>query len=98
MNSKLMGEVARELATRILRGFSVSSAVVSIEDDHVRDLYLTAYGREPTLEEVDDAARLLRSFDDELMNTTSDAQERRQQAWQLFCQIIVAANEFVYVR
>ena len=56
-------------------------------------LYQSVYGRAPTDGEVKTALRFLRHYRNE-----SVQKDPNLDAWQAFCQVLVASNEFVYVQ
>ena len=63
----------------------------------VRQLYETAYGRLPTSDESVRALAFVIQYEQSLADE-KDPQARTTQAWQALCHVIVASNEFVYVR
>ena len=89
MNSPLVTDSAAAMATTLLSAKNLDDA------GRVRTLYLTAYGRPPTPSEesrlTNAAARFAESAEGK------DAPTRRTKAWALVCQVVLAANEFVYV-
>jgi hypothetical protein len=91
MNSEFVAEVTEHMAAALLAGTD--------EDDGARiaRLYLRAYARPPTEAETASARAYIERFDRALRATEPDAERRRLRAWAAWCQVIVAANEFVYV-
>jgi hypothetical protein len=67
------------------------------EAGRVGRLYLAAYGRPPTAKESARSLAAVADFERELIQREPDAGKRRLRAWTLVCQVILAANEFVYV-
>jgi len=91
MNSELVLQASQRLAARLL-------ARANLDDPgRIRLLYETAYSRPPTPRERDRALGALAAFEEDLPGKEPDAAKRRQMAWAWFCQVILAANEFVYV-
>ena len=103
LNNPLVSRVARRLANRVLESRS--------QDDHVADdardreridrLYRVVYGRRPSGSELEAAVgrleslRVIRSRDSE--GKTSQPASR-EAAWSDFCHLLIAANEFVFVK
>ncbi len=62
---------------------------VSSEEQRVQHAYELLYGRPPTEREKSESLTLLQDL---------STAENTQQAWALFCQTLLAANEFIYLR
>jgi hypothetical protein len=91
MNSELAMQASEHLAARLL-------ARADLDDSgRARLLYEIAYSRPPTTRELARARAAVAGFEEDLRPTQPDAGKRRLQAWACFCQVILAANEFVYV-
>jgi hypothetical protein len=91
MNSGLAMQASEHLAARLL-------ARADLDDSgRLRLLFETAYGRPPTTRELERARAAVVCFEEELRPKQPDAGKRRLLAWACFCQVILAANEFVYV-
>jgi hypothetical protein len=89
LNSKLVREQTRSLASFMLRRG---------EDTlRLRWLYVSSLGRPPTSAEIARALAFVGRAEQLLAREKLDAGERRLRAWQAFCQVIVASNEFIYV-
>ena len=90
LNSDLVMQSAAGFADRVLAG--------SADDDRrLSRMYAVAFGREPT----DDERRADRAFLAGVMNSrpaASDPAKDQRQAWTTLCHVVLAANEFVYVR
>lgn len=91
MNSELVMDSADAMADRLL-------AESAVQIDRIQTAYNCALGRAPTEKEIE----IARSF---LSDVTSGAhskegQERvdEKKAWSLFCQSLLASNEFMYLR
>jgi mono/diheme cytochrome c family protein/cytochrome c553 len=92
MNSDLVADSAARLAERLL-------AVTELGDpDRVDRLYRTTYGRPATAPETERFLHAVTAFDGDLQIREPDTAKRRAKAWALACQVVLAANEFVYVR
>ena len=90
LNSDLVMQAASKFAARLL-------AESNADDQRLSRMYVIAFGREPTAEErqADQAflAEIVRSQAAEL-----EAAQRHQQAWTALCHVVLAANEFLYVK
>lgn len=64
----------------------------------VQRLYLQAYGREASETEVGKAIALVGAIDRAMLEREPNLDRRRLLAWSSLCQLIVSANEFVYVQ
>jgi hypothetical protein len=90
LNSDLVWEASESLAANLL-------ATESDDALRVQHLYLKAYGRPPTPEEVARAHSLVEGVERALPAQETDAARRRLRAWACLCQMVLAANEFVYL-
>lgn len=89
LNSDLMMDASERLADRLLDRTDLDDA------GRVRLLYLRAYGRQPGEREVERGKAALAGFEEELRTVEPEA--RRSRAWALYCHVVLAANEFVFV-
>ncbi|HEX6984715.1 MAG TPA: DUF1553 domain-containing protein, partial [Planctomycetaceae bacterium] len=87
MNSDLVAEAAAALAGRIAAGPEADDA------GRIACLYRIAYGRDASREEVAGSLAFLREAE-RLLGPGEAASE----AWPALCQVLLASNEFVYVR
>jgi hypothetical protein len=87
MNSQFVDEQAHALAKHLL--LDDQSANV----DRVKRAYLILLAREPTPEEQEQA---LRYIDHYPLQQTKES-DPRVTAWQGFCRVLIASNEFHYV-
>ena len=67
-------------------------------EDRIQQLYLRVYGRPATDREVVRAGSFLAQSKADLTASGETPQTARLGAWQLFCQILIAADEFIYLR
>ncbi|QDV41224.1 Planctomycete cytochrome C [Stieleria neptunia] len=88
MNDALVMESADALARSVL-------AQSKDDTDRVADAYRRAVGREPSQRETERVIRFLSQWTDAEDATTDRGHE---QAWSLFCQSLIASNEFIYLR
>jgi hypothetical protein len=65
--------------------------------ERVRVLYRKAYGRDPTPQETAKALALVQEVMKALRSHEHDAGRRLLRGWTCLCQVIVSANEFVYL-
>ncbi len=91
LNSDLVAEASSGLAQQLL----VQEADTA---SRVKQAIARAYAREATAAEITAAAQFLTRAEELLQAKVSDADLRHQQAWQAYCQTLLAANEFIYVR
>jgi hypothetical protein len=91
MNSELVGQASENLASELLKRPEGNGA-------RIQRLYTRAYGRNATAEDVDRARALINTCELLLRDKEPDEAKRRVQAWACLCQVIVAANEFIYVK
>jgi hypothetical protein len=82
LNSPFMLDRARALASRLERESDEPAA-------RIERAYGLLYGRQPSERELQAAARFLES------ESPSDAKLNR---WQQYCQVLLSANEFMYIR
>ncbi len=91
LNSDFVMQSADELAARLL-------AAPGDDDQRLSRLHVLAYGREASDDERQKHRAFLAKVEQAAATTEPDADKRRQQAWSVLCHVILAANEFVYVR
>jgi mono/diheme cytochrome c family protein len=91
MNSELVMQAADGLAARLL-------AESGDDAQRLRQLHAYAYGREITDDESRGHLALLTQAKQSLEAAEPDATLRRRQAWSLLCHVVLAANEFIYIR
>jgi hypothetical protein len=90
LNSDLMVQACDALAERLLA--SPGEMAQKLER-----LYLIAYGRPATTAEIARLQELLTRFA-QAVDPKKDEAQRSRQAWSWVTQIVLAANEFVYLR
>ena len=94
MNSQLVTSLTTAMAKRLLEADGTHKA-------HINQLFLEAYGRQPTADELNHADIFLSRF---AKLTAQDKDETKgnadstQQAWQGLCQSVILSSEFIYVR
>ena len=90
MNSELVHQCAGNLARQLLERSDLDDA------GKVRLLYGKAYARPATEAEVERGTALLKRFSE--ASQTGAGTHERLQAWTWLSQVMLASNEFVYVR
>jgi hypothetical protein len=90
MNSRLVLEETRALATRLLDQAGDDAA-------RIRLAYETCLARPPTSDEVSRALALLDAVSRAPALQGEDAESRRIRAWQSLCKGLLSTNEFLYV-
>ena len=93
LNSPFLVEQSRRLAARVLDGSTA-------DDDpaRIRRASEFALSREPTPLEIQRAIALLRDFTADLQSAATTAPDKSPvAAWAVFCQALLASNEFRYV-
>ena len=84
LNSDLMLQASEALAERLL--FNQAGS----DEERINRLYEIAYGRRASEPESQRAVEFIARFQNELGD--------RKQAWTSLCQVVLASNEFIYIR
>jgi hypothetical protein len=92
MNSDWAMKICDHLAESLLKDAGLDDA------GRVRRLYFKAYGREATDAETAKAIALVREVDRAMQKREANLDRRRLLAWSAVCQVVMSANEFVYVQ
>ena len=92
MNSDLVFEATEQMAENVL-----AERVLEL-GDRIQQLYLRVYGRPATDREVMRARAFLAQAEADLAASAGVHPTGRLGAWQLLCQILIAADEFIYLR
>ena len=92
LNSDLVYQATEQMADKLL------AERLTKPEDRIQQLYLRVYGRPATDREVARARSFLEQSVTDLMASGGTPQSARLGAWQLFCQILIAADEFIYLR
>jgi len=91
LNGKFVLEQSEAFAKSLLTGPDAEDA------GRIKAAYWRAFGRAPEATEVTQALTYIQDYEDRLVKIEADAAKRRQIAWQSYCQILFASNEFVFV-
>ncbi|MBI5760901.1 MAG: PSD1 domain-containing protein [Planctomycetales bacterium] len=92
MNSEFVARASADMAARILGDPQVDDA------HRIQTVYGLAYGREATADEMTQASTFVIEVEKALQSEQPDAPQRLRQAWDSLCQVILAANEFIYLK
>jgi len=91
MNSDFVLKTADELARRLLTDNADDAA-------RLARLYEIALGREASAEELQADQTLLAATERAWQSQEPNADLRRRRAWAVLCQVLLASNEFIYIR
>ncbi|HEY2573336.1 MAG TPA: PSD1 and planctomycete cytochrome C domain-containing protein [Verrucomicrobiaceae bacterium] len=89
MNGSVVMDAAEKIADQLLLPAS------SDDGDRIRTAYLLVYGRPASAPEISRARDFLERLRRNL-GVNTDSSEK--QAWMMFCQTLLGANEFIYLR
>ena len=92
MNSDFVAKASTELATRLLSQQQADDAT------RIGEMYQLAYGRDVTPEEVEQSRAFVTEIEKALQPTDPDPANRHRRAWATLCQVVLAANEFIYLQ
>ena len=92
MNSDWTMKICDHLADSLLKEAGLDDA------GRVRRLYVKAYGREATEAETAKAIALIGEVERAMQKREPNLDRRRLLGWSSLCQVVMAANEFVYVQ
>jgi hypothetical protein len=92
LNSNWAMKICDHLAESLLKEAGLDDA------GRVRRLYLLAYAREAVDMEITKAITLVREVERAMQEREPELDRRRLLAWSSLCQVIMSANEFVYVQ
>jgi hypothetical protein len=93
LNNPFVLEQTRALARRVLETTSLG------DTDRIQATYLLLYGRPPTIGETRLGRAFLARARHAVLTSASQAAmpDRDLQAWDQYCQVLLCANEFIYV-
>jgi len=100
MNSDLIQQVTQALAESLLAEGQADDPPDQLMQGQLAQLYLVTLGRLPRVEESRRAKQFLGIFLERPVNGTDQGGGEQQErlAWQALCQVLLASNEFIYVR
>lgn len=93
MNSKLVTDLTTAMADRLLNADGTRGA-------RINRLFLEAYGRQPTEDELNRTGLFLTRFAELTAQETDESKDDTgtKEAWQALCQSVLTSSEFIYVR
>jgi hypothetical protein len=91
MNSDWVAKLCDRLAAELLDDKKLD------DKTRISRLYRKAYGREASEQEKSRALALVQEVESTLAARENDVTRRRLHAWSSLCQVVLSANEFVYV-
>ena len=94
MNSELVADLTTAMADRLLEAGGTREA-------RINRLFLEAYGRQPTADELKRADVFLARFEKLVAQDKDETKAeagRTEQAWQALCQSVISSSEFIYLR
>ncbi|MEO2034566.1 MAG: PSD1 and planctomycete cytochrome C domain-containing protein [Planctomycetaceae bacterium] len=91
MNSELVVASAQQMASHLMNDAEDDSQRVSLA-------YRTAVGRPPTSAETNRALAFIDDLSAARVTATGLDEEKRIRVWAMFCQSLIASNEFMYLR
>ncbi len=97
MNSDFVWKATGQMAHGLLAD-GVVDTEPQADTNRIQALYLATYGRTATRGEVARARAFLERAEAGLRATESEIVPPRLGAWQLLCQVVLAADEFIYIR
>ena len=100
MNSDLIEQVTQALAEQVLASGSMEDSPGELLADRLEQLYMVTLGRSPGDDESRRAEQFLARFLEQPVTGSGqvDQQETERLAWKALCQVVLASNEFIYVR
>ena len=92
MNSEFVSQASTDFASRLL-------ALPDMDDaGRLQRMYVLAFGREATPDEISQSKSFAAELEQAFVKTEPDPAKRRTQAWAGLCQVVLAANEFIYLQ
>jgi hypothetical protein len=92
MNSEFVMKCSAEFAATLLDKPSAN------DESRIQQAYLRAFGREPTIGEVNESLTFLKEIGRARSGTDGTNEVSREKSWQSLCHVIVSSNEFIYVK
>lgn len=92
MNSDLVTQASIDLANRSLAKPEIQDA------DRLQQIYTLSFGREATADEITQSKAFVAEVATAFEKTEPDPAIRQTRSWQVLCQVVLASNEFMYLR
>ncbi len=91
MNSPLVINASQAMGKLILADKSLNDA------GRIRKIYVRAYGREASAQEVNEATAFVKDFTTMRLEDKDDKTSAMMDAWSALCHVILASSEFIYI-
>lgn len=91
MNSEIVSEQTKALAESLLADQALNEAT------RIQRLFELAFSRPATQQEIDRALAYIEHYAKAMQAMKKTPEESRLRAWQSYCRVIIASNEFIYV-
>lgn len=91
MNSEMVTKASSDLANLLL-------ATPMDDVDRLQKLHVVAYGRDATTDELSHSKTFVSEIEQAFQKSEPDPALRRVRAWETLCQVVLASNEFIYLR
>ena len=92
MNAPVVMDAADKLAAKLLADAKLN------DQQRIQHAYALAYSRPAQPQEIQRALSYLETLRKDFVAKSSNAAASSEQAWSLFCQTLLAGNEFIYLR
>ena len=89
LNSEFVATASSNLAALVLKA-------AATDEDRIRLMYVIAYGREASAAEITESKAFLDQIEQALADVSPE--NRRAQAWDCLSQVVLASNEFIYLK
>ena len=86
LNSEFISQRSKGLATLLLKDTTIS------DSERIERAFLAAFARKPMAGEIDKALNYIAALQEKI-----GSPEAKAYAWQSYCQILMASNEFAYI-
>ncbi len=98
MNSDLVAKCSADLATKVWSESRSQSAADGGDSHRIALAYANAFGREPSASEVAGSLEFINQVEQTLATQEGTPEQRRRQAWNSLCHVLLSSNEFIYLR
>lgn len=92
LNSHLVEEASQRMADEVLHQTALSP------EQKIQELFLKSFGRLPSEIEVRKSLQFLDELEKDLQAEQADSEKRIHRSWQVLCQSLFSASEFIYLR
>ncbi len=98
MNSDLVAKCSADLAAKVWSESRPETTSSGSDSHRIALAYATAFGREPSADEVASSLDFLNQVEQTLATKEGTPEKHRRQAWNSLCHVLLSSNEFIYVR